>query len=164
MVFGLRYVDHVLWAAGTVAAGRAVAGGRRGQPGQCARQRGLRLPVAAAIVLFGPAIFLNLIQPVIEQLYVKPDELRVEQPYLERNIALTRRPIISTASMCGSSTATATLTAASLEQDAPTINNIRLWDPRPLIATYRQLQEIRLYYDFQDVISTATGSMANTRR
>ena len=44
-----------------------------------------------------------------------------------------------------------TLTEASLEQDAPTVDNIRLWDPRPLLATYRQLQEIRLYYDFQDV-------------
>src|SRR2546426_9180469 len=43
------------------------------------------------------------------------------------------------------------LTPASLEQDSTTIKNIRLWDPRPLLATYRQLQEIRLYYDFQDV-------------
>ena len=40
---------------------------------------------------------------------------------------------------------------ASLDTDAPTIKNIRLWDPRPLIETYRQLQEIRLYYDFTDV-------------
>ncbi|HWN58131.1 MAG TPA: UPF0182 family protein, partial [Methylomirabilota bacterium] len=32
-----------------------------------------------------------------------------------------------------------------------TIRNIRLWDPRPLLDTYRQLQEIRTYYDFRDV-------------
>jgi uncharacterized membrane protein (UPF0182 family) len=43
------------------------------------------------------------------------------------------------------------LTPASLEQDSTTIKNIRLWDPRPLIDTYRQLQEIRLYYDFRKV-------------
>ena len=43
------------------------------------------------------------------------------------------------------------LTPASLEQDSTTIKNIRLWDPRPLIDTYRQLQEIRLYYDFRNV-------------
>jgi len=43
------------------------------------------------------------------------------------------------------------LTPATLRQDSATINNIRLWDPRPLIATYQQLQEIRLYYTFQDV-------------
>ncbi len=51
---------------------------------------------------------------------------------------------------CRSPTA-AQLTRASLQQDSPTIKNIRLWDPRPLIATYRQLQEIRFYYDFRDV-------------
>ncbi len=43
------------------------------------------------------------------------------------------------------------LTRASLETDATTLHNIRLWDPRPLIDTYKQLQEIRLYYDFLDV-------------
>lgn len=36
-------------------------------------------------------------------------------------------------------------------QEQPTIRNIRLWDYRPLLSTYRQLQEIRLYYKFQDV-------------
>ena len=32
-----------------------------------------------------------------------------------------------------------------------TIKNIRLWDYRPLLRTYGQLQEIRLYYAFSDV-------------
>jgi len=41
--------------------------------------------------------------------------------------------------------------AAALQQDEATVKNIRLWDPRPLIDTYRQLQEIRTYYDFRDV-------------
>ena len=27
---------------------------------------------------------------MIERLWVKPDELRIEKPYLERNIAMTR--------------------------------------------------------------------------
>ena len=31
------------------------------------------------------------------------------------------------------------------------IDNIRLWDNRPLLNTYAQLQEIRPYYDFVDV-------------
>ena len=38
-----------------------------------------------------------------------------------------------------------------MEQDEATVKNIRLWDTRPLIDTYRQLQEIRTYYDFRDV-------------
>ncbi|HTQ24060.1 MAG TPA: UPF0182 family protein [Candidatus Binataceae bacterium] len=150
VVYGLRYVDLVLWEPGLwllvalslVGAVVCLAN---------VRQRGLRLPVVAAIVLFGPAVFLNLIQPAIEKLYVKPDELRVEKPYLERNIALTRMAYHLDSVDVRQFNGKGKLTQASLEQDAPTVNNIRLWDPRPLLATYRQLQEIRLYYDFQDV-------------
>jgi uncharacterized protein len=150
VVYGLRYVDHVLWEPGLwllvllslVAAAICAAN---------VRQRGLRLPVTAAIALFGPAILLNFIQPIIEKLYVKPDELRVEKPYLERNIALTRLAYGIDGIDVRQFTGKGRLTRASLEQDAATVNNIRLWDPRPLLATYRQLQEIRLYYDFQDV-------------
>ena len=47
-------------------------------------------------------------------------------------------------------TGTGVLTPASIADDAPTIDNVRIRDPRPLIATYRQLQEIRLYYDFRE--------------
>ena len=150
VVYGLRYVDHVLWEPGLwllVALSLVAAAVSLANLGQ----RGLRLPVVAAIVLFGPAIFLNLIQPVIEKLYVKPDELRVEKPYLERNIALTRMAYHLDSVDVRQFDGKGTLTEASLEQDAPTVDNIRLWDPRPLLATYRQLQEIRLYYDFQDV-------------
>src|SRR6202007_2041228 len=43
------------------------------------------------------------------------------------------------------------LTTVGLQHDQATVKNIRLWDTRPLIDTYRQLQEIRLYYDFRDV-------------
>jgi len=150
VVYGLRYVDHALWEPGLwllVALSLVAAAVSLANLGQ----RGLRLPVVAAIVLFGPAILLNLLQPVIEKLYVKPDELRVEKPYIERNIALTRMAYHLDSVDVRQFNGKGTLTRVSLEEDAPTVNNIRLWDPRPLLATYRQLQEIRLYYDFQDV-------------
>ena len=150
VVYGLRYVDHALWEPGLwllVALALVAAAVSLANLGE----RGLRLPVIAAVVLFGPAILLNLMQPVIERLYVKPDELRVEKPYLERNIALTRAAYHLDSVDVRQFDGKGTLTRASLAQDAPTVNNIRLWDPRPLLSTYRQLQEIRLYYDFQDV-------------
>ena len=43
------------------------------------------------------------------------------------------------------------LTLKTLEENRATIDNIRLWDPKPLIDTYAQLQEIRTYYKFLDV-------------
>jgi uncharacterized membrane protein (UPF0182 family) len=150
IVFGLRYVDHVLWQPGlwllvALALGAAAI---------CffnIRERGLRLPVTAAAIVFGPAVILNLLQPIIERLRVKPDELRIEQPYLERNIAMTRRAFQLDSVDVRPFAGLGKITPASLDQDAATIKNIRLWDPRPLIATYQQLQNIRLYYDFKDV-------------
>ena len=43
------------------------------------------------------------------------------------------------------------LDARALERNAATIKNIRLWDYRPLLRTFAQLQEIRTYYKFVDV-------------
>jgi uncharacterized membrane protein (UPF0182 family) len=150
VVYGLRYVDAVLWKPGLwllvvlslVAAGLCVSNLRAG---------GLRRPVFAAVLVFAPALLLNFIQPVIERLWVKPDELRIETPYLKRNIAMTRRAYGVDAFDVKPFGGQGKLTMASAQSDAPTIDNIRLWDPRPLISTYRQLQEIRLYYEFHDV-------------
>ena len=82
VVFGLRYVDHVLWQPGLMAAGRRWRLIAAAFASFNVREPGLRLPVAAAAIVFGPAMILNLLQPMIERLWVKPDELRVEQPYL----------------------------------------------------------------------------------
>jgi len=150
VVFGLRYVDQVLWKPGlwvlvalaVVAAGISAAN---------VRERALRLPVAAAVVVFAPSVIMSLLQPVIERLWVKPDELRIEEPYLRRNIELTRRAYQIDGVDVKPFIGNGRLTPATLGQDSATISNIRLWDPRPLIATYQQLQEIRLYYTFQDI-------------
>jgi uncharacterized membrane protein (UPF0182 family) len=150
VVFGLRYVDAILWRPGLWALAALSAAAAL----LCfanVTERGLRRLIVAAIISFGPALLLNFAQPAIERLWVKPDELRIERPYIERNIAMTRRAYKLDSVDVKQFGGTGTLTMTSVEQDAPTIRNIRLWDPRPLIATYRQLQEIRLYYDFRDV-------------
>ncbi len=150
VVFGLRYVDHILWQPGLwllVALSIAAAAICLFNLGE----RGMRLPIAAAVIVFGPSLILNLVQPVVERLWVKPDELRVEQPYIAHNIQMTRHAYKLDNFDVKPFEGSGQLTPVSLDEDAATIHNIRLWDPRPLIATYRQLQEIRLYYDFRDV-------------
>ena len=150
VVYGMRYVDHVLWQPGLwllvalsiVAAMLCFTNVSRG---------GVRLPVIAFVMVFGPSLLLSFMEPVIERLWVKPDELRIEKPYIEANIEMTRAAYkldnVDVKPFAGKGT----LTRASLQDDSPTLSNIRLWDPRPLIDTYKQLQEIRLYYDFMDV-------------
>ena len=150
VVFGLRYVDSILWRPGLwVLAALALLAAVI-----CftnVTQRTLSRLVVAAVVSFAPSLVLNFVQPVIERLWVKPDELRIERPFIEQNIAMTRRAYRLDGVDVKPFGGLGKLTMASLDQDAPTIKNIRLWDPRPLLATYRQLQEIRLYYDFRDV-------------
>ncbi|MGH7863524.1 MAG: UPF0182 family protein, partial [Candidatus Binataceae bacterium] len=101
--------------------------------------------------VFGPSLLLNLLQPAIERLLVKPNELQIERPYLERNIAMTRRAFKIDHFAVKPFLGEGTLTMSSLTDDKATTDNIRVWDPRPLLATYKQLQEIRSYYDIRDV-------------
>jgi len=150
VVYGMRYVDHVLWQPGLwllVALSIVAAALCFSNLGA----RGVRLPIIAFVIVFGPSLLLSFIEPVIERLWVKPDELRIEKPYLTANIEMTRAAYqldnVDVKPFAGKGT----LTRAALDTDAATLRNIRLWDPRPLIDTYKQLQEIRLYYDFLDV-------------
>jgi uncharacterized membrane protein (UPF0182 family) len=43
------------------------------------------------------------------------------------------------------------LTATDIIEASATVSNIRLWDPSIAVQSYKQLQEIRFYYDFKDV-------------
>jgi len=139
VVFGLRYVDRILWQPGLwllvalAVAGAALCFSNVGEGG-------IRRPILAAVAVFGSALVLNLIQPIVERLWVKPDELHVERPYLERNIAATRHAYQVDGVDVKPFGGRGTLTLAAMKQDSPTVDNIRLWDPRPLIATDRQLQ------------------------
>jgi uncharacterized membrane protein (UPF0182 family) len=47
--------------------------------------------------------------------------------------------------------ALADLTPEVIARNQDTIQNIRLWDSRPLLQTYQQTQAIRLYYQFYNV-------------
>ena len=98
------------------------------------------------------AIGFSWIYPrIIEQYVVKPNELVKETPYIENNIKFTRLGFGLDKAQEKAFTVNEGMTYKDIQQNQPTIHNIRLWDHRPLIQTYKQLQEIRLYYDFQRV-------------
>ncbi len=115
------------------------------------RVEGWRLPVVAIVMVAGAALASSLLPDLFHRLRVRPDELRLERPYLEHNIAMTRKAYGLDAIEPRPFAAATTLDAAAIERNRPTLRNIRLWDPGPLLDTYRQLQVIRLYYDFHDI-------------
>lgn len=116
------------------------------------RVRGLALLLGAAILVFGTSILVGGIVPaLVQRIYVKPNELRLERPYLESNIRLTQLAYNLQGVTVAAFPATQDLDARALAANQATIDNIRLWDWQPLMDTYRQVQEIRTYYKFHDV-------------
>ncbi len=113
------------------------------------RVRTYRLP-AAAIVLVGVGSFLlsGVAPGLFRHFFVKPSELQLEKPYIERNITLTRQAYNLDKIAAKPFAAEQKLTLEAIEANKATIENIRLWDWLPLSDTYAQLQEIRTYYKF----------------
>ncbi|MBE7382125.1 MAG: UPF0182 family protein [Leptolyngbya sp. SIO1E4] len=106
---------------------------------------GIGLYVVVLLVVSG-------IYPWFQQRFlVEPNELTREKPYIEHNIAFTREAYALDQVQSEPFPAEDGLTRSVLDNNDLTVGNIRLWDYRPLLSTYRQLQEIRLYYRFQDV-------------
>jgi uncharacterized membrane protein (UPF0182 family) len=104
---------------------------------------GIYLVVLAGMIWIWPG--------VIQQYIVRPNELGKEEPYIANNIRFTRMAYGLDSIRELSFPADQTITWEDIQKNRNTIENIRLWDNRPLIQTYKQLQEIRLYYDFRDV-------------
>lgn len=98
------------------------------------------------------ALVVGIVYPAAyQQFFVRPNELQQERPYLVNNIELTRKAFgldkIGTGQLRGD----APVRAEDLVTNAAAIKDIRLWDYRPLLTTYRQLQRFGQYYDFVDV-------------
>ena len=116
------------------------------------RLRTYRLVIAAVALMFGSAfLFGELLPGMFQRFFVKPSELQLEAPYIQRNIALTREAYNLRQITVKPFPAEQGLTFQSLQDNRGTIDNIRLWDWQPLMDTYAQLQEIRTYYRFLDV-------------
>jgi uncharacterized protein len=95
--------------------------------------------------------FVWIYPSLVEQYIVKPNELQKETPYIENNIKLTREAYGLNKIKVEPFPVDETITYKDIQENRLTIENIRLWDRRPLIQTYKQLQAIRLYYDFNSV-------------
>ncbi|MBV8408816.1 MAG: UPF0182 family protein [Alphaproteobacteria bacterium] len=151
VVFGAAYTDlavrlPVLWLLMALALAGAIVCGVN------LLRRTLRLPLTALVVLFGSSlIFYGFASTLFQRLYVRPNELALETPYMQRTIALTRQAYQLQQIEVKPFPVEEGLTAASLDANRATIDNIRLWDWAPLRDTYAQLQEIRTYYKFLDI-------------
>lgn len=93
----------------------------------------------------------TLMPELVQQYRVKPNEYEMEKEYLSYHLEYTRRAFGLSGVKAISFMPEAEVTPDELRADNDTVQNIRLWDYSPLLRTYRQLQAIRTYYNFNDV-------------
>ena len=107
--------------------------------------------LAAVVVYFGVSITGGLYADFVQRFSVAPNGPEKEQPYIQNNIAATRRAYAIDTVDEKALTGDASLTAQDIVRNALTIRNVRLWDHQPLLQTFSQIQEIRTYYNFIQV-------------
>jgi uncharacterized protein len=117
-------------------------------------RRGWVLPVIAVGLWAMVSVVVGAAIPAaVQQFRVQPTESSKERPYIDRNIKATRAAFGIRDVQMNPFEADNTVTAAELDNNKSTIENVRLWDPDPdiLQETYNRLQQIRNFYQFNDV-------------
>lgn len=115
-------------------------------------RRQVRLIVVSIAVLVIASVGVGSIYPaLVQQFRVEPNEFVFERPYIEHNISMTLQAFALDRVRTENYPVLPRLDWDDLTAAAGTIENVRLWDYRPLRQTYNQLQGIRPYYEFVDV-------------
>jgi uncharacterized membrane protein (UPF0182 family) len=100
-----------------------------------------------AILYLGAVV----VPPAVEHLYVGPNQITLERPYLVRGIAGTRDaynldgPNVEER---GFAVSAAPITRQDLEQNSSALRDARIWDWRALEPQLQQIQGLRPYYSF----------------
>ena len=112
----------------------------------------LRFPIGSIAILILISIVGGAILPAaIQRFTVEPNELQRETPYIERNIAATRSAFALDKIEEREFAADDFVGEADLEKNPEALQNVRLWDHRPLNDTLNTIQTIRPLYVFPDV-------------
>ncbi len=106
--------------------------------------------------LAGAAFLLILLLPpvmtaVVRSIYVNPNQLTLERPYIINHIAATRMAYGIQQNSREQAFVPAPLASLDLANWPDTADNIRLWDSTPFLENLTQLQALRPYYDFPTI-------------
>jgi uncharacterized membrane protein (UPF0182 family) len=108
----------------------------------------------AALAFVALYLGAQILPAAVERLYVGPNQITLEQPYLLKSIAGTRRayglegPDLQEQEFAVSQ---APMTRQDLDSSAPTLRDARIWDWRALAPQLQQTQGLRPYYAFSGV-------------
>src|ERR1035438_283113 len=104
-----------------------------------------------AVVLVMSCFVLQLALPaVVRAVYVRPNEISIERPYIERHIEATTAAFGLNRNATESPFTPSGQGVVDPVQDATLLANVRLWDLRAYGPTITQIQALRPYYTFPD--------------
>jgi uncharacterized membrane protein (UPF0182 family) len=126
-----------------------------------------RLPAVGVGLLAVITVVVGGIYPAMVQAFkVAPSEKSLEAPFIDRNIKATRAAFGLDATQVTQYQASTTPSRGQLRNDTATIPGIRLVDPSVVSPTFKQLQAVKAYYQFPDVLDvdryTLNGSVNDT--
>jgi len=96
-------------------------------------------------------VFGSVYPGFVQRFQVEPNEIEREREYISHNINMTLEAYDLNDLTSKNFQPQDGLTLNDLEENDEIISNIRLWDSRPLLSTYSQLQGLRQYYEFQNI-------------
>lgn len=106
--------------------------------------------ISAWIVLV--IIFTGVYPAYIQKFSVEPNEINREKQYIKNNINLTQQAYkLDNVETRDFEISNDRLSYNDLMEYKTVVDNVRLWDYRPLQQTYSQLQALRQYYTFPDI-------------
>ncbi|HZK24146.1 MAG TPA: UPF0182 family protein [Oscillospiraceae bacterium] len=151
VVFGAGYTDvHALLPAYWVMLLLAVVGAVILILNTKLKQSRLLTGSIVSIIL-ASLVLNNLVPLAVQKFLVEPNEFVREEPYLQYNIDFTQQAYGLKKIEEREFPLNEALQYEELLANETTLDNIRLWDWRPLGQTFNQLQSLRQYYTFHDV-------------
>lgn len=96
-------------------------------------------------------IFGGIYPSFVQRFQVEPNEIEREKPYINYNIEKTLEAYNLNDIDSRDFRVENKLTKEELEENDEIVKNIRLWDHRPLLTTYNQIQTLRQYYEFPNI-------------
>jgi uncharacterized membrane protein (UPF0182 family) len=116
------------------------------------RSRGLWLPLAGIGFLALSSLLLSGVYPaMVQRVQVEPNEFEREKEYIGHTIGFTRQGFGLDAVEQHEMSEVELVTMDAVRSNVPTVENVRLWDYRPLLQTYEKQQELWSYYKFASV-------------
>ncbi|HET7015497.1 MAG TPA: UPF0182 family protein [Streptosporangiaceae bacterium] len=108
---------------------------------------GFGLLVLSAVVIGGVYPF------IIQQFVVKPNQAVKERPYIAREITNTRAAYGVDGTKMVGYTAITTDKNSTLATEAAALPDLRLMDPSVVSTTFQQLQQVKSYYQFSQLLA-----------